>query len=375
MWWWWVACVAVQGGSPRDRGSDTGAPAATDTATAPTPPPTTGALVVPDAGDGCAPSGTFACPIPVGAVPYVDPNSTEGGASEADSYACAPTTDESGPERVYRITLARPALLGVAVDADPGVDVDVHLLSAPDPAACRTRDHLATGWYAEAGVWYLVADSWVDGSGTPLSGGYTLTVQARELTGTACAVSQDDLAMYWDACAPGIACDDSAGTPTLHLPSVGPVVKEAHLVTVEETFPNDWPTSFTDAIDRHYALSEAASGYAMARTEPWAPSGEGGSRFGQGATGAPLPVEDEAWYVNLYWRDRPAGGTRMLVVDPLSGAAVVASGGWETGPGDAAMLGGAVEEIHDAVGTVHEDKLLFAFLDDQTLPLGPIACW
>jgi hypothetical protein len=65
----------------------------------------------------------------------------------------------------------------------------------------------------------------------------------------------------------------------------------------------------------------------------------------------------------------------MLVVDPLSGAAVVASGGWETGPGDAAMLGGAVEEIHDAVGTVHEDKLLFAFLDDQSLPLGPIACW
>ena len=35
--------------------------------------------------------------------------------------------------------------------------------------------------------------------------------------------------------------------------------------------PTGWPTSFTDHIEDHYAISEAASGYVVDRTEPWAP--------------------------------------------------------------------------------------------------------
>jgi hypothetical protein len=132
--------------------------------------------------------------------------------------------------------------------------------------------------------------------------------------------------------------------------------------------------SFTDGITDHYALSEASTGYVMDRAEPWAPAGEGGSEYGQGSTGAPLPVEDEAWYVNMYWKDRPAKGTRLLVWNPANGRVVVASGGYETGPGANDAIGGAVEEIHDHLGTSHRDGLVMGFAADQTLPLGPITC-
>ncbi|HEY1099768.1 MAG TPA: hypothetical protein VGF99_12615, partial [Myxococcota bacterium] len=137
-----------------------------------------------------------------------------------------------------------------------------------------------------------------------------------------------------------------------------------------------WPTSFTDDIEAHYALSETATNYVMERQEPWAPAGEGGSEFGQGSTGAPIPVVDEAWYVNMYWASatRPTRGTRMIVTNPANGRSVVASAGWETGPGSNTRMGGASEEIHHALGTTHGSTLTFAFAADQTLPFGPIVC-
>ena len=160
----------------------------------------------------------------------------------------------------------------------------------------------------------------------------------------------------------------------LTTPALGPVVKEAHLVTVDETFPNGWPTSFTDGIPNHYALSEAATGYSMNRTEPWAPAGEGGSRFGQGSTGRPVPVIEEAWYVNMHWRDRPARGARMIVMHPESGRAVVAAAGYETGPGANTAIGGASEEIHHHLGSGHRTPLIMGFAVDQNLDYGPIDC-
>ena len=77
----------------------------------------------------------------------------------------------------------------------------------------------------------------------------------------------------------------------------------------------------------------------------------------------------------MYWRDRPAPGHRMLLFNPISGAAVVAAGGYETGPGSNTALGGATEEVHDVLGTVHRDDIVMAFAMDQTLSYGPIVCW
>lgn len=310
--------------------------------------------------------------------PFVRDGDTRTSASTFDHYACAPDTNESGGEDRYPLTIDHLGILTVTVDdiAGDAVDVDVHLLSGDDPSTCVARDNKALAWVVRPGTWTVVVDTWVDSSGTAHAGPYHLQVDLLPLDVGKCMNDDTPLRMFWSACAPGIDCQDDGTTRRLATPSIGPVVQEAHLVTTDEDFPGDgWPTALRDQIARHYTISEAATGYTMTRGEPWAPEGEGGSHWGGGATGQKLPVLDEAWYVNMYWRDRPARGRRLLVVEPWSRRAVVAAGGWETGPGSNTAIGGAAEEIHDHLGTSHRDPLVMGFLSDDTLPLGPISCW
>lgn len=295
-----------------------------------------------------------------------------------DRYACAPDIDESGAEEVFTFAIERMGILRATVDdvAGDGVDVDVHLLAGDGPESCVRRDNKALAWVVRPGTWRVVVDTWVGGDGMARAGPYRLEVDFVPLDEGPCALEDKTQRMYWAGCAPGIDCEDDGAMRWLRTPSLGPVVGEAHLVTTLEDFPGDgWPSAARDQIERHYAISQAASGYAMARDSDWAPEGEGGSHWGGGATGQKLPVLDEAWYVNMYWRDRPARGRRMLVVEPWSGRAVVAAGGWETGPGSNTAIGGAVEEIHHALDSVHRDDLVMGFLVDDALPLGPIRCW
>jgi hypothetical protein len=359
------------------------APPATLDATGVTPDAAAPPPPDPDAAPpACAPVGTFACPIPVDTFPYTDTRDTTGAPSDAaDAYACRPQAQESGPEYVYRVRTPERGLLSARLDppAADGPDIDLHLLTEPSPDACVLRDNLALARTVEAGDHFVVADTWVDADGVEHAGPYTLTLTFQPLGDDPCALQDVDLEMVWRSCAPGVDCyeaPDGEGTPRRYLrtPATGPVVKEAHLVTVADDFGGGWPGSFTDGIEAHYALSEAESGYSMERREPWAPAGEGGSEFGQGSFGAPLPVVDEAWYVNMYWRQRPPAGTRLLVRNPETGAAVVAAGGYETGPGDNTRIGGVTEEIHDHLGTGHLSVLQLGFLVDQDLPLGPIDC-
>jgi hypothetical protein len=335
-------------------------------------------------------SGVVACalgrscnPIPIEAFPFSDVRDTTFAEDQVvDAYACAPTTDESGPEIWYRVEIPAAGALEASIDDLPGddLDIDLHLLSELDPASCLARDNLGFSRRVTAGTYYLVADTWVDGSGAARPGPYELEVRFTATPTGACATIDVDLQMFWNDCAPSVPdCFEAPGPDGdparfLRTPTVGPVVKEAHLVTVDESFPNDWPTSFTDQIERHYQISEAATGRSLARDQPWAPAGEGGSEFGQGSTGAPLPVLDEAWYLNMYWRQRPERGTRMIVRNPANGLTVVASAGYETGPGSNTAIGGVVEEIHLYLGTEHRDELEIGFAADQTLPLGPIDC-
>lgn len=325
--------------------------------------------------------GSWCAPIAITSFPYTDTRDTrQAPPSHIDRYACAPQTDESGAEFYYRLVLTEATFLTARVNDVSGdaVDVDVHLLrddgGTPSGASCLQRDNVAIGGMLEPGAYLLVLDTWVNGSGVALAGEYTLDVRRVPLTAGTCAMRQEEQEMFWSSCAAGIACDDRNGKRYLRLPAFGPVVKEAHLVTVDESFPNTWPTSARDQITRHYQLSQQATGYQMSRTEAWAPSGEGGSRWGQGSTGAAVPVLDEAWYVNMYWRQRPAKGTRMIIANPANGRAVVASAGYETGPGANTAIGGVAEEIHDHLGTTHRSELIMGFAQDQTLALGPISC-
>jgi hypothetical protein len=306
-------------------------------------------------------SGTWADPWVIDRFPYEHAGDTSTSSEDVvDSYACAPATSEAGPEVVYRIEVPRHGILAVEVDdSAQGVDVDIHLLDS-DGETCRVRDNTRFFEVVFAGdVLLLSVDTWTNSGGTELAGSYVLTVDLHPLPGGDCRLEVGAIEMF------------NRPEP-LMLPAVGAVVREAHLVTTEE-FPGTWPTSLRDGIEAHYALTQAVSGYVMARREPWAPAGEGGSEFGQGSTSRPPPL-DETWYVNMYWRNRPARGTRMLVLDPATGDAVVGAAGYETGPGSAARLGGATEEIHHALGSTHGSRLLMGFLADQAVPFGPIAC-
>lgn len=326
--------------------------------------------------NGC-PLGAPCNPIPIRDFPYQDMRDTTASpASEIDAYSCAPDIDESGDEFYYTFTVDEPGVLSAQVDDRGGddVDVDLHVLDDFDPDTCRARDNRTIRLLLHPGSYVLVVDTWVNGDGRALPGPYTLDVDFLPTGGDPCATMQVDLRMVWRACDGSLDCFERDGERFLRTPAVGPLVKEAHLVTPADGFGDGWPSSGRDGIDAHYALSEAATDYVMDRREPWAPAGEGGSRWGQGSTGRPVPVTDEAWYVNMYWRDRPAPGTRMILRNPENGRAVVASAGYETGPGANTAVGGASEEIHDWLGTRHRSIALLGFAADDALPLGPIDC-
>ena len=307
----------------------------------------------------------------------MDRRDTTTGEREAEAYSCAPQTDESGPELFYTFTLSAPGIVSLSVDDVPGddVDIDVHLLDGPTSDACLARDNIGLSRQLDPGTYFIAVDSWVNGMGEELGGPFELAVDFMETSTGACAMTETDVRMFWTACDASVPdCFEQAGELFLKTPTIGPVVKEAHLVTVDDDFGGGWPASARDQIQRHYDLSETASGWALLRTEPWAPAGEGGSQWGQGSTGAPVPVLDEAWYINMYWRDRPARGTRMIVMNPVNGRAVVASAGYETGPGANTAVAGVAEEIHLYLETNHRSDLQIGFAADENLPLGPIDC-
>lgn len=276
-----------------------------------------------------------------------------------DAYGCAPSTDESGTEVVYRVTLREPGFFAAVVDelAD-GVDVDAHLLRSLDPDDCVDRgNHEASGWM-EAGEWWVVVDTYVS-DGAELPGPYSLQLGHTVPPPGDCAMESGWMDRVGD------------DGDLLEMPATGPVVLEAHLVTVDDGFGSGWPTTQEQGLTDHYATSQATTGFVMWRDEPWAP--QESCQYGQGSYGGKLPVEDEGWYVNMYWADAPDPGTRMILRG-ADGRAVVVAAGYETGPGDLSNIGGTTEEVHRYLGTVHESVLTLGFAVDQGLPLGPIAC-
>ncbi len=121
-------------------------------------------------------------PCPRGVVcvttfPYEHSSTTTGAASDVfDAYGCATSTDESGPEVLYRVDVAEDGLLALSLtDLSTGADIDVHLLASEDASDCIDRGHEIAAGYVEAGRYWVVADTWVSGSGDEKDGSYTLT--------------------------------------------------------------------------------------------------------------------------------------------------------------------------------------------------------
>lgn len=136
-----------------------------------------------DGGEAGGDDGEAADPCPddmicVDAFPFEETNTTTRAArDDFDSYGCAPSTNESGPEVVYRVDLADDGFLAVDLpDMEDGADVDVHILGSLDPDDCFDRGHWRSGAWLPAGRYYVVADTWVSSSGSELDGEYTLTM-------------------------------------------------------------------------------------------------------------------------------------------------------------------------------------------------------
>ena len=277
-----------------------------------------------------------------------------------DFYGCGPDIDESGPEVVYHVTVSEAGFLSAAVYEEPGVDVDVHILSNPDPEACLARGNFDAAADVEAGEYWIVIDTY---AGVEMAGSYQVDIGFTVPSRGACTMEVGVMPRVGD------------GGDSLAMPATGPIVMEAHLVTQEE--PEPYPSTATEELDEHYALSQARTGFVMRRFQVWAPL-EGGSFYGAGI-GSPtaFPVVDEGWYVNMYWTSaaRPAKSARMILRDPDGGSrAVVVAAGYETGPGNLAHVAGTPEETHFYMGTSHLSSMTIGVAVDQDLPFGPRVC-
>lgn len=296
--------------------------------------------------------------------PYSYQADTREGVSAIDAYACSPDTDESGPELAWRVDISEAGFLSATIqdDADAGIDIDLHLLSRLDGERCIDRGNFDVGADVEPGSYFLVADSYVAG-GTPQSGKFSLDVDFLVPQTGDCAVKSGSIRRVGD------------NGDALAMPATGPVVLEAHLVATDDGYgtesTDEWPQSSHEGLSDHYVRGGTATRIAMHREQNWAP--QENCEFGQSANGDKLPREDEGWYVNMYWSDRPAGGTRMIL-RTADGRAVVASAGWETGPGDLEHIAGTSEEAHFYLGTGHLSEMTVGFAEDASLALGPIRC-
>ena len=133
-------------------------------------------------GGGDDGSGFEPCPTDVVCVdrfPFSERSTTVGAPFDAfDSYSCG-TQDESGGEVVYRVDLDDDGFLAVDLPQSgmgSGADIDLHILETFDSGDCIDRGHWRAGSYLEAGSYWVIADTWVSGSGVEQSGSYEITM-------------------------------------------------------------------------------------------------------------------------------------------------------------------------------------------------------
>ncbi len=138
---------------------------------------------------GYAGSGAATEPFIVDGLPFThSANTATSPHSRIDGYpACDSGQDETGPELYYRLDIAETTPVRIMVLDRDGVDVDIHLMTDnPNAADCVARDHRIIERTLAPGTYFISVDSFVNGSGTVLSGAYSLVVVACEPDDTRC---------------------------------------------------------------------------------------------------------------------------------------------------------------------------------------------
>lgn len=103
-------------------------------------------------------SGTLVDPIVIENFPFAAEGDTKNLTSTIDSYSCG-SQNESGGEIVYRFTVTKRGTVRFRVLDDDGVDVDLQLLTAADPKACKKRSDSTLEDTLEPGTYWLVVDT------------------------------------------------------------------------------------------------------------------------------------------------------------------------------------------------------------------------
>ncbi|NUN15002.1 MAG: hypothetical protein HUU55_15340 [Myxococcales bacterium] len=118
-------------------------------------------------------------PIVIDAFPFHDERNTlSTGITQFDAYSCAPEKGELGPEVLYLFSLKQAGYFTATVADEVGVDIDLHLLSAPNANSCLERHDAQIGpVLLNPGTYWLVLDSWSNSSGVSYPGPYILDAQ------------------------------------------------------------------------------------------------------------------------------------------------------------------------------------------------------
>jgi lysophospholipase L1-like esterase len=117
--------------------------------------------------------------IVIDALPFIDGRDTRvDGATNIASYPGCTTTNESGPEVLYKFTLTQQTNLRAFVVSLGGSDIDIHLLSAPNGTDCIARNDKVIAQTLQAGTYWLSLDTY-ESSSAVLPGEYLLVVMAE----------------------------------------------------------------------------------------------------------------------------------------------------------------------------------------------------
>jgi MYXO-CTERM domain-containing protein len=138
--------------------------------------------ITPSMADAAPGVGTIDDPIRVDAFPYiVAGDTTRAVSNEIDSYACAPSLPQTGPEIVYAFQLDAPARVTAWVEGDTAtVDIDVHLLTDlevvdGEAVSCAFRADKIAEAEMSAGTHYVVVDTY---AGPEQAGPFVLHLHA-----------------------------------------------------------------------------------------------------------------------------------------------------------------------------------------------------
>ena len=122
-------------------------------------------------------SGSPTDPWEITSLPFTHSANTKNSPhSILSNYSCG-NANEGGPEYYYKMVLTAPTKIRAFVVSDTGADLDIHIKTSASDSNCLDRDDIWFEKTLDAGTYYFVIDTFVDG-GTAQKGEYLFGVHA-----------------------------------------------------------------------------------------------------------------------------------------------------------------------------------------------------